>query len=99
MSNKEDMTVSANFEVLMDYYKAYADELTPQPIIQNVDVVFKGKYNTLALGRVSLRFVYVTEGCIELMVLTELLDRFTILMFKADEETTLEVTYPDGIDY
>lgn len=97
--SKVDLTVSANFEVLMDYYKAYSDVLTPQPIIQNVDVVFKGKYNTLALGRVSLKFVYVTEGCIELRVLTQLLDKFTILMFKADDTTTLEVTFPDGIDY
>ena len=93
MNNKEENTVSATYDVLMDYYINHADIDTPQPIIRDVDVVFKGKYNTLALGRVSLKFVYVYRGCIELRVLTQNRDLFTILMLSADDITTLEITY------
>lgn len=93
MDIKDKLTVSVNYEILMDYYKAYADEITPQPIIKDIDVVFKGKYSTLALGKVSLKFVYVTSGAIELRVLTQLGESFSILIFKTDDTTTLEITY------
>lgn len=99
MSDKEDRTVVADFEILMDYYKAYADYVTPQPIINDVEVVFKGKHNALALGKVSLKFVYVTENTIELRVLTQLRDTFTILIFKGDTETKLYITYENDINY
>lgn len=93
MNNKDENKVSANYEILMDYYINNADEITPQPIIRNVDVVFRGKYNTLALGRVSLKFVYVGNSYIELRVLTNYGEAFTILFLKADDTTTLEITY------
>ena len=93
MCCKDKIVVSANYEILMDYYKVSADEITPQPIIKDIDVVFKGKYSTLALGKVSLKFVYVTSGSIELRVLTQLGESFSILIFKADNTTTLEITY------
>lgn len=89
----KEFKVSANYEILMDYYINNADEVTPQPIINDVDVVFKGKYSTLALGKVSLKYVYVTKGCIELRVLTQLREIFSILIFKQDDTTTLEITY------
>lgn len=93
MSDKKDCVVVADFDILMDYYKGNADCLTPQPVIRDVDVVFKGKYNTLALGVVSLKFINVSEGCIELRVLSKWGDRFTILFFRGDKETTLTITY------
>lgn len=93
MRPKENCVVSANYDVLMDYYKGNADYLTPQPVIRDVDVVFKGKYNTLALGKVSLKFINVSEGCIEIRVLSQWGERFTMLFFRGDKETTLEITY------
>lgn len=93
MGATKEFKVSANYEILMDYYINNADEVTPQPIINDIDVVFKGKYSTLALGKVSLKYVYVTKGCIELRVLTQLREVFSILIFKEDDTTTLEITY------
>ena len=93
MDDKVIHKVSANYEILMDYYKAHADELTPQPIIRDVNVTFKGKYNTLSLGFVSLKFIYVTPSYIELRVMSLFGDRFTILVLKADDTSTLEVEY------
>lgn len=93
MAGTNEFKVSANYEILMDYYINNANIVVPQPIINDVDVVFKGKYSTLALGKVSLKFVDVSEGCIELRVLTQLREIFSILIFKQDDTTTLEITY------